>query len=140
MVFYLQSQSFQWHWTMLLFIIKDCGGVKFVLKVCVHEGFVKLDGISLTCSVHDCQHDGGDPCDLAVGGIEDDLDVFEEGSNGFGKRVGETNGDEGSQDHSPPPAAVWRGNSLGTCGGGRHTVPSQLSVRPATTKQMCHAV
>ncbi len=48
----------------------------------------------LTCSVHDRQHDGGDPCDLAVGGIEDDLDVLEEDRDGLGESVREAYGDE----------------------------------------------
>ena len=41
----------------------------------------------LTSSVHASEHDGGDPCYLAVGSPEDLLDVFEEDGDGFGEGV-----------------------------------------------------
>lgn len=78
----------------------------------------------LTRSVHDRQHDGGDPCDLTVASIEDDLDVLEEDSDGLGKGIGEADGDEGSEDHGPPPAAVWWGYGGGTRGLGWHHGPT----------------
>lgn len=78
----------------------------------------------LTRGVHDRQHDGGDPCDLAVAGVEDDLDVLEEDRDGLGEGVGEADGDEGSEDHGPAPAAVWRGHGGGTRGLGWHRGPT----------------
>lgn len=78
----------------------------------------------LTCGVHDRQHDGGDPRDLTVGGVEDDLDFLEEHRDGFGEGVGEANGDEGSEHHRPPPPTVWWGHGGGTCLWGRHRWPT----------------
>lgn len=78
----------------------------------------------LTGGVHDRQHDGGDPRDLAVAGVEDDLDVLEEDGDGLGECVREADGDEGSDDHGPPPAAVRRGHGGGTRGLGWHHGPS----------------
>lgn len=75
---------------------------------------------TLTSGIHHGQHDGWDPRHLAVGGIEDLLDVLEEDSDGLGEGIGEADGDERSQHHDPPPASVWRGHGGGTCGGGRH--------------------
>lgn len=61
----------------------------------------------LTTGIHGCQHNGGDPCYLAVGGTEDQLDVFEEDCEGFGEGIWEANGDEGPKHHDPAPAPVW---------------------------------
>lgn len=76
--------------------------------------------VYLTCGIHDRQHDGRDPCYLAVRGVEDELDVLEEDRDGLGKRVGEPDGDERSQDHSPPPTAIRRWNGGWTWGWQRH--------------------
>lgn len=62
----------------------------------------------LTTGIHCCQHDGRNPCNLAVGGTEDQLDVFEEDCEGFGEGIREANGDEGPKHHDPAPAPVRR--------------------------------
>lgn len=66
----------------------------------------------LTSSVHDSEHDGGDPGHLAGRGFKDGLDLFEEHCDGLGEGVGEADGDEGSSHHCPAPAALWRGVPL----------------------------
>lgn len=76
--------------------------------------------ILLTPSVHDSQHDGGDPRDLAAGGSEDDLNLFEEDRDGLGEGVGEADGDEGSRHDSPAPAALWRSVTHRSTNGRRH--------------------
>lgn len=64
---------------------------------------------TLTSSVHNSQHDGGDPGHLTWCGIKDDLNVFEEDCDGFGEGVGEADGDEGAYHHCPAPATLGRG-------------------------------
>lgn len=64
---------------------------------------------SLTSSVHDGQHDGGDPGDLTGRGIKDDLNFFEEDSDGLWEGVGEADGDEGPHHHHPAPPPLRRG-------------------------------
>lgn len=90
----------------------------------------------LTRGVHDRQHDGGDPCDLTVAGVEDDLDVLEEDRDGLGEGVRETDGDEGSEDHGPAPAAVWRGHGGGTDGLGWHRGPTSRQKRLCKTQKV----
>lgn len=90
----------------------------------------------LTRGVHDRQHDGGDPRDLTVAGVEDDLDVLEEDRDGLGEGVGEADGDEGSEDHGPAPAAVWRGHGGGTRGLGWHRGPTSRQKRHCETQEV----
>ncbi|KAJ8249761.1 hypothetical protein COCON_G00229770, partial [Conger conger] len=72
--------------------------------------------------IHDGQHYGGDPGDLAVRGVEDLLDVLEVDGDGLGEGVGEADGDEGAEHHGPAPAPVRRGDG-GTSCRGRHLWP-----------------
>lgn len=90
----------------------------------------------LTRGVHDRQHDGGDPGDLTVAGVEDDLDVLEEDRDGLGEGVGEADGDEGSEDHGPAPAAVWRGHGGGARGLGWHGGPTSRQKRHCGTQKV----
>lgn len=50
------------------------------------RGFRNMNRL-FTCSIHDGEHDGGDPCDLTVGGAENVLDFFEEDCDGFRESV-----------------------------------------------------
>lgn len=74
----------------------------------------------LTSSIHDSQHDGGDPGHLTGRGIEDDLDLFEEHRDGFGEGVGEADGDEGPHYNRPAPAPFRRGVPHGPTQRWRH--------------------
>lgn len=76
--------------------------------------------LQLTSTVHDCQHDGGDPGHLAACHIEDHLDFFEEDSDGLWKRIGEANRDEGPDHYHPSPATLGRCVALRTTNGRRH--------------------
>ena len=92
-------------------MIVDCSRGSFLDRICWRCRLFwsyPLTNTSLTSSVHDSQHDGGDPGHLTGCGIEDGFYIFEEHSDGFGEGIRETNGDEGTHHYYPAPA-TFRG-------------------------------
>lgn len=66
----------------------------------------------LTGTVCRGQHDGGDPCDLAIGRAKEILDFFEEDGYAFGECVRKADRHESTKDHHPAPATIrWAGDS-----------------------------
>lgn len=104
---------------------------------CTFLGVVYYFIFQLTSSVHDCQHDGGDPGHLAAGAVEDDLDLLEEDSDGLGKGKGEPDGDEGSHHHRPAPATLWRSIAHRTAHRWGHAVRAVV-LTPPTLKGWSH--
>lgn len=61
---------------------------------------------SLTSSVGGGTHDGRCPGNLAVGDVEESLDLFEVDCESFGEGKCKPNGDGGSKHHGPAPSSI----------------------------------
>lgn len=104
---------------MLVLSLRAALERRYLTDICLTANPAAGAGV-LTCAVRCGQHDGRDPCDLAIGRVKEILDFFVEDGYAFGEGVCKADRNESPEDHHPAPATIRGAGDWPRIAVGRH--------------------